>query len=134
MCFFFSFWLGRGGRAALAENQNQQTTQEQPVVSTNTTEEKPSPTVSATAPDETKQNISTTVESAVNNDVALSNKSLEKTEGSVDTTTKGKVSNILGKFKNLKFKKSSLKGIKLPKSPVKNKSNSLNYIYDKKKI
>ena len=108
------------------QNQIQQTTQEQPVVSTNTTEEKPSPTVSATVPDEAKQNISTTAESAVNNNnVTLSDKSLEKTEASVDTTTKGKVSNILGKFKNLKFKKPSLKGIKLPKSPVTNKSNSL---------
>ena len=36
-------------------------------------------------------------------------------------SAKGKVSNILGKFKNLKFKKPSLKGIKLPKSQVKNK-------------
>ncbi len=116
-------------KLAEAGHQTQQTTQEQPVASTNTTEEKPSPTVSATVADEVKQNISTAAESAVNNnDVTLSDKSLEKTEASVDTTTKGKVSNILGKFKNLKFKKPSLKGIKLPKSPVTNKSNSLNKV------
>ena len=36
----------------------------------------------------------------------------------------------MGKFKNLKFKKPSLKGIKLPKSEFKNKNNSLNKVLD----
>ena len=44
--------------------------------------------------------------------------------------TKAKVSSFFGKFKNLKFKKPSLKGIKLPKSEFKNKSNSLNKLID----
>ena len=90
-------------------------------------EEKLNPTVSTeTTPKVSTQNLSTETQSEVNNDVALSNEASEKTEDSVDVAAKGKVSNILGKFKNLKFKKSSLKGIKLPKSPVKN--NSLNKI------
>ncbi len=92
-------------------------------------EEKPSPTISTEAtPNVSTQNISTEVQSGVNNDVTLSNEAAEKAEDSVDVTAKSKVSNILGKFKNLKFKKPSLKGIKLPKSPVKNKNNSLNKI------
>ena len=115
-------------KLAEAGQQTQDKTQEQPSASTNTTEDKPSPTVSTTTSEEIKQNISTTVESAVNNDVTLNHEAVEKTEKSVDAAAKSKVSNILGKFKNLKFKKPSLKGIKLPKSPVKNKNNSLSKI------
>jgi len=110
------------------QQQNQPTTQEQPEPTVNV-EEKPSPTISTEAtPNVSTQNISTEVQSGVNNDVTLSNEAAEKAEDSVDATAKSKVSNILGKFKNLKFKKPSLKGIKLPKSPVKNKNNSLNKI------
>ncbi len=115
-------------KLAEAGQQTQDKTQEQPSASTNTTEDKPSPTVSTTTSEEIKQNISTTAESAVNNDVTLNHEAVEKTEKSVDAAAKSKVSNILGKFKNLKFKKPSLKGIKLPKSPVKNKNNSLSKI------
>ena len=115
-------------KLAEAGQQTQDKTQEQPSASTNTTEDKPSPTVSTTTSEEIKQNISTTVESAVNNDVTLNHEAVKKTEESVDAAAKSKVSNILGKFKNLKFKKPSLKGIKLPKSPVKNKNNSLSKI------
>ena len=115
-------------KLAEAGQQTQDKTQEQPSTSTNTTEEKPSPTVSTTTSEEIKQNINPTAESAVNNDVTLNHEAVEKTEKSVDAAAKSKVSNILGKFKNLKFKKPSLKGIKLPKSPVKNKNNSLSKI------
>ena len=108
------------------QQQNQPIVQEQPDPTVNV-EEKLNPTVSTeTTPKVSTQNLSTETQSEVNNDVALSNEASEKTEDSVDVAAKGKVSNILGKFKNLKFKKSSLKGIKLPKSPVKN--NSLNKI------
>ena len=108
------------------QQQNQPIVQEQPDLTVNV-EEKLNPTVSTeTTPKVSTQNLSTETQSEVNNDVALSNEASEKTEDSVDVAAKGKVSNILGKFKNLKFKKSSLKGIKLPKSPVKN--NSLNKI------
>ena len=115
-------------KLAEAGQQTQDKTQEQPSTSTNTTEEKPSPTVSTTTSEEIKQNINPTAESAVNNDVTLNHEAVKKTEESVDAAAKSKVSNILGKFKNLKFKKPSLKGIKLPKSPVKNKNNSLSKI------
>ena len=108
------------------QQQNQPIVQEQPDPTVNV-EEKLNPTVStATTPKVSTQNLSTEEQSEVNNDVVLNNEASEKTEDSVDVAVKGKVSNILGKFKNLKFKKSSLKGIKLPKSPVKN--NSLNKI------
>ncbi len=108
------------------QQQNQPIVQEQPDPTVNV-EEKLNPTVStATTPKVSTQNLSTEAQSEVNNDVVLNNEASEKTEDSVDVAAKGKVSNILGKFKNLKFKKSSLKGIKLPKSPVKN--NSLNKI------
>ena len=108
------------------QQQNQPIVQEQPDPTVNV-EEKLNPTVSTeTTPKVSTQNLSTEAQSEVNNDVVLNNEASEKTEDSVDVAVKGKVSNILGKFKNLKFKKSSLKGIKLPKSPVKN--NSLNKI------
>ena len=92
-------------KLAEAGQQTQDKTQEQPSATTNTTEEKPNPTVSTTTSEEIKQNISTTVESAVNNDVTLNHEAVKKTEESVDAAAKSKVSNILGKFKNLKFKK-----------------------------
>ena len=109
--------------------QNQTTTQEQPNVVINT-EEKSNPTPSTdSTPLESTQNINNQVE-PVANDVAVNNEVTEKTEESVNATAKNKVSNILGKFKNLKFKKPSLKGIKLPNSPVKNKNNALSKVLD----
>ena len=65
-----------------------------------------------------------------NNNEPLKNEATEKVEENVNTDPKNKVSSILGKFKNLKFKKPSLKGIKLPKSEFKNKNNSLNKVLD----
>ena len=65
-----------------------------------------------------------------NNNEPLKNEATEKVEENVNTEPKNKVSSILGKFKNLKFKKPSLKGIKLPKSEFKNKNNSLNKVLD----
>ncbi len=61
----------------------------------------------------------------------MANQSVSTNSEEIEDTAKGKVSNILGKFKNLKFKKpslSSLKGIKLPKSPVKSKDNPFNKV------
>ena len=93
--------------------ENQTTTQEQANVVINTEEiSNPTPSTDPT-PAESTQNINNQVEPAAN-----------------DLTTKNKVSNILGKFKNLKFKKPSLKGIKLPNSPVKNKNNALSKVLD----
>ena len=113
--------------------QNQTTAQEQPNVAINT-EEKSNPTPSTDpTPVENTQNINNQVKPAAN-DVVVSNEVTEKTEESVNTTAKDKVSNILGKFKNLKFKKPSLKGIKLPKSPVKNNALSKALDFFKSKI
>ena len=61
----------------------------------------------------------------------MANQSVSTSSEEIEDTAKSKVSNILGKFKNLKFKKpslSSLKGIKLPKSPVKSKDNPFNKV------
>ena len=109
--------------------RNQTTNQEQANVDINNEEKSnPSPSTDST-PVESTQNINNQVE-PVANDVAVNNEVTEKTEESVNATAKNKVSNILGKFKNLKFKKPSLKGIKLPDSPVKNKNNALSKVLD----
>ena len=107
----------------LAEDaqQNQQTPLEQPA-RTPVIEEKTTPAVPTTPPpDDVQQNIVKTDEKITNKEVNLNNEVVNKTE----ETAKSKVSSILGKFKNIKFKKPSLKGIKLPQSPVKNKNNSI---------
>ena len=110
-------------------NKTKQQTQEQANVDINNEEKSnPSPSTDST-PVESTQNINNQVE-PVANDVAVNNEVTEKTEESVNATAKNKVSNILGKFKNLKFKKPSLKGIKLPDSPVKNKNNALSKVLD----
>ena len=122
---------GQQTQQTTAEQQQEQPTIQEQSDPTVNVEEKPNPTVSTTTtPNVSTQNISAEAQSGTNNDVTLSNEAVEKGEDSVDLSAKGKVSNILGKFKNLKFKKPSLKGIKLPKSPVKNKNNSLNKILD----
>jgi len=109
--------------------QNQTTTQVQPNVEVNN-EEKSNLTPSTNpTPIENTQNINNQIETAAN-EASLSNEVTKEMEESVKTTAKDKVSNILGKFKNLKFKKPSLKGIKLPKSPVKNKNNALSKALD----
>ena len=99
--------------------QNQQPGAEQTVTET-IAEEKTAPAAATPAsPEVISQNINKVEEPAVKEQVNI-NKEVVNEPGE---TTKSKVSNILGKFKNLKFKKPSLKGIKLPQSPVKNKDN-----------
>ena len=99
--------------------QNQQPGAEQTVTET-TAEEKTAPAAATPAsPEVISQNINKVEEPAVKEQVNINNEVVNEP----GETTKSKVSNILGKFKNLKFKKPSLKGIKLPQSPVKNKDN-----------
>ena len=99
--------------------QNQQPGAEQTVTET-TAEEKTVPAATTPAsPEVISQNINKVEEPAVKEQVNVNNEVVNEP----GETTKSKVSNILGKFKNLKFKKPSLKGIKLPQSPVKNKDN-----------
>ena len=111
--------------------QNHQTPSDQPTSET-IIEEKTTPTVTPTTTSEVAQpNINKIEEQGVEKEVSLANQSVNTSSEEIEDTTKGKVSNILGKFKNLKFKKpslSSLKGIKLPKSPVKSKDNPFNKV------
>ena len=109
--------------------KNLASNQEQPVV-TPSPEEKINQSVSTDQkPEEKTENISPQSTPSVN-ETTLNNNVVEKTEETVDTTPKNKVASILGKFKNVKFKKFSLKGIKLPKTELKNKNNSLNKVLD----
>ena len=104
--------------------QNQQTSSTQPTAET-IVEEKTTPTATPTTTSEVApQKINKVEEQGVDKEVSLANQSVSTSSEEIEDTAKSKVSNILGKFKNLKFKKpslSSLKGIKLPKSPVKSK-------------
>ena len=109
--------------------KNLASTQEQPTVTTSA-EEKINQTVSTEPkPQEKTENISPQTTTNVN-ETTLGNNEVEKTEESVDATPKNKISNIFGKFKSLKIKKPSLKGIKLPKSPIKNKDNPFSKVVD----
>ena len=109
--------------------KNLASNQEQTVV-TPSLEEKINQSVSTDQkPEEKTENISPQSTPSVN-ETTLNNNVVEKTEETVDTTPKNKVASILGKFKNVKFKKFSLKGIKLPKTELKNKNNSLNKVLD----
>ena len=109
--------------------KNLASTQEQPAATTSA-EEKINQTVSTEPkPQEKTENISPQTTTNVN-ETTLNNNEVEKTEESVDAAPKNKISNIFGKFKNLKIKKPSLKGIKLPKSPIKNKDNPFSKFVD----
>ena len=109
--------------------KNLATTQEQPAT-TISAEEKINQTVSTEQkPQEKTENISPQTTTNIN-ETLLNNNEVEKTEESVDAAPKSKISNIFGKFKNLKIKKPSLKGIKLPKSPIKNKDNPFSKVVD----
>ena len=111
--------------------QNTQTSSDQPTAET-IIEEKTTPTATPTTTSEVApQNIDKVEEQGVDKEVSLVNQSVSTSSEEIEDTAKSKVSNILGKFKNLKFKKpslSSLKGIKLPKSPVKSKDNPFNKV------
>ena len=111
--------------------QNTQTSSDQPTAET-IIEEKTTPTATPTTTSEVApQNIDKVEEQGVDKEVSLANQSVSTSSEEIEDTAKSKVSNILGKFKNLKFKKpslSSLKGIKLPKSPVKSKDNPFNKV------
>ena len=111
--------------------QTQQSPNTQPTAET-TIEEKTTPTaVPTTTSEVSQQEIDKVEESAAIKEVSLAKDTLGESGEESQDTEKGKVSNILGKFKNLKFKKpslSSLKGIKLPKSPVKSKDNPFNKV------
>ena len=110
--------------------QNQSTPNEQPVAEPSV-EEKPVSTAAPSAtPEVSAQNINQADQSTTSKEVNFKNETVNTTNENVEEPSKNKVSNILGKFKNLKFKKPSLKGIKLPKSPMKSKDNPFNKVVD----
>ncbi len=110
--------------------QNQSTPNEQPVAEPSV-EEKPVSTAAPSAtPEVSTQNINQADQSTTSKEVNFKNEPVNTTNENVEEPSKNKVSNILGKFKNLKFKKPSLKGIKLPKSPMKSKDNPFNKVVD----
>ena len=99
--------------------QKQQPGAEQTVTETTAVEKTAPAAATPASPEVISQNVNKVEEPAVKEQVNINNEAVNVP----GETTKSKVSNILGKFKNLKFKKPSLKGIKLPQSPVKNKDN-----------
>ena len=110
--------------------QNQSTPNEQPVAEPSV-EEKPVSTAAPSAtPEVSAQNINQADQSTTSKEVNFKNEPVNTTNENIEEPSKNKVSNILGKFKNLKFKKPSLKGIKLPKSPMKSKDNPFNKVVD----
>ena len=123
-------------KIAETEEQTPTPVQNQSATSTNV-EEKIIPDGTSAIEDESlnintdKQKIDPSkVEPAVENNVTINNEVAAKVEDTTKEQSKSKVSNIFGKLKNLKFKKPSLKGIKLPKSPVKKKDNPLTKAFD----
>ena len=114
----------------IAEEQTQ--TQETTSVQNDLTKVVPNETssVTATTSGPATQNIKSTTEQIDNNNVPLKSDIVENIEEDTGAQEKNKVSNIFGKLKNLKFKKPSLKGIKLPKSPDKKKPNPITKLID----
>ncbi len=70
------------------------------------------------------------VENKIEEKNVSTNESINKEETNKTSTTKEKFSNLFGKLKNIKLKKPSLDGIKLPKSPSIKKNNSLAKVLD----
>ena len=119
-------------KIAEAGEQTPATVQNQPETNTNV-EEKIIPAETPDVKDETSEIktdeqkiVPSKDESIVENNITINNEVATKAEETTEEKSKSKVSNIFGKLKNLKFKKPSLKGIKLPKSPEKKRNNPFN--------
>ena len=84
----------------------------------------------STTKTETPEPIVPKEENIASDNVTINNQTETKVENTTEEEPANKVSNIFGKLKSLKFKKPSLKGIKLPKSPVKKKDNPLTKVFD----
>ena len=119
-------------KIAEAAEQTPAPVQNQPETNTNV-EEKIIPVQTPAVKDETSDTktdeqkvVLPKDESVVENNITINNEVAQKVEETTEEKSKSKVSNIFGKLKNLKFKKPSLKGIKLPKSPEKKRNNPFN--------
>ena len=104
----------------------EQTDKEKQSDTTTVTEEKIIPQASPTpTTDESPQSITVKADPVAVKDENIINETKEIPKENVDTTPKNKISGILGKLKNIKFKKPSLAGIKLPQSSSKKTSNAI---------
>ena len=119
-------------KIAEAGEQTPAPVQNQPETNTNV-EEKIIPVETPDVKDETSEIktdeqkiVPSKDESVLENNITINNEVATKVEETTEEKSKSKVSNIFGKLKNLKFKKPSLKGIKLPKSPEKKRNNPFN--------
>ena len=105
------------------------TTQDEPEANLKV-EEKIISNETSTTKTETPEPIVPKEENIASDNVTINNQTETKVENTTEEKPANKVSNIFGKLKSLKFKKPSLKGIKLPKSPVKKKDNPLTKVFD----
>ena len=104
----------------------EQTDKEKQSDTTTVTEEKIIPQASPTpTTDESPQSIIVKADPVAAKDENIINETKEIPKENIDTTPKNKISGILGKLKNIKFKKPSLAGIKLPQSSSKKTSNAI---------
>ena len=104
----------------------EQTDKEKQSDTTTVTEEKIIPQATPTpTTDESPQSIIVKADPVAVKDENIINETKEIPKENVDTTPKNKIAGILGKLKNIKFKKPSLAGIKLPQSSSKKTSNAI---------
>ena len=69
--------------------------------------------------------VNQSVEKKIDETSNITSENIKQENKSTTSTTKEKFSNLFGKLKNIKLKKPSLDGIKLPKSPTIKKNNAL---------
>ena len=74
--------------------------------------------------------VNQSVEKKIDETSNINNENIKQENKSTTLTTKEKFSNLFGKLKNIKLKKPSLDGIKLPKSPTIKKNNALTKALD----
>ena len=74
--------------------------------------------------------VNQSVEKKIDETSNITSENIKQENKSTTSTTKEKFSNLFGKLKNIKLKKPSLDGIKLPKSPTIKKNNALTRALD----
>ena len=74
--------------------------------------------------------VNQSVEKKIDETSNITSENIKQENKSTTSTTKEKFSNLFGKLKNIKLKKPSLDGIKLPKSPTTKKNNALTKALD----
>ena len=74
--------------------------------------------------------VTQSVEKKIDETSNINSENIKQENKSTTSTTKEKFSNLFGKLKNIKLKKPSLDGIKLPKSPTIKKNNALTKALD----